>query len=80
MNNNPRFPIGTRFHTRGKFPRVATVVDIHTTRNLAGEVVKLRYMATYELTPAHVVTDYDVCETSIAIRLIDQPTETKGTL
>jgi hypothetical protein len=40
--------IGTKFKTRGKHPRECTVVDIYTTTNLAGEVVKTEYLCEHE--------------------------------
>ena len=35
-NQTMRFPIGTQFKTRGKHPRLATVIDYLVTTNLAG--------------------------------------------
>jgi len=60
-----RFPIGTRFALRGKGSRLATVVDVWRTYNLAGELVKLRYVATHEFA-GQTVTDSDVVDTTIA--------------
>jgi hypothetical protein len=60
------FRIGTQFLTRGTHPRLCTVTDILTTRNAAGHVVKVRYVATHELL-GQVVTDRDVCATTIAM-------------
>ena len=34
---------GTRFKTRGKHPKECEVIDIHTTRNIAGDIVKTEY-------------------------------------
>ena len=62
----PRFVVGTQFMTRGKAPRLCTVVDIWRTYNTAGELVKLRYVATHELM-GQTLTDYDVVETTIAM-------------
>ncbi|WP_306049215.1 hypothetical protein [Oceaniradius stylonematis] len=47
--DKPQFPVGTAFKTRGKHPRLCTVTDYHVTRNLAGEIVKAEYVATFEL-------------------------------
>lgn len=58
--------IGTQFKTRGKYPRKCTVVDIHTTTNHAGEVVKVRYVATHSFM-GQIITDSDVTETTIAM-------------
>jgi hypothetical protein len=60
------FSIGQQFMTRGKFPRLCTVVDILTTYNLAGEAVKLRYVATHEFM-GQIVTDRDVPQVSVAM-------------
>lgn len=62
----PRFPIGTKYKTRGKFPRLCTVTDILTTYNSKGEFVKLRYVATHEFLGA-TITESDVVETTIAM-------------
>ena len=43
-------PVGTRFVRVGApADRVETVVDIHETRNLAGEVVKVEYVAEHAM-------------------------------
>ena len=62
----PRFGIGQRFKTRGKHPRLCTVTDIWRTYNSAGELVRLRYVAQFELC-GQFVTDHDVVETTIAL-------------
>ena len=63
------YTIGTKFKTRGKHPRVCIVTDILKTYNNAGDLVKTRYQASHEFM-GQIVTDYDVCETSIAMGLI----------
>lgn len=65
MATEPRFPIGTQFKTRGKHPRVCTVVDIHRTYNAQGALVKVRYVATHEFL-GQTVTDSDVVDATIA--------------
>lgn len=65
----PRFAIGTRYKTRDKHPRECTVVDIHKTFNMAGELVKIRYVATHNFA-GQVLTDNDVVETTIARGLL----------
>jgi len=40
--------VGDRFMSTRKVPRECTVVDIHTTTNLAGEVVKVEFKAVHE--------------------------------
>lgn len=58
------FPIGTKFKTQGKHPRLCTVVDIWKTYNSNNELVHVRYVATHEFM-GQIVTDYDVVETTI---------------
>jgi hypothetical protein len=65
----PRFPIGTRFLTRGKHPRECTVTDYLITRNLAGEIVRTRYVATHTFCNQNI-TETDIVETTIARNLI----------
>ena len=65
----PRFKVGQRFKTGGKNPRVCTIVDILRTVNLAGECVKLRYVATHAFC-GQTVTDHDVLDVTIAKGLI----------
>ena len=60
------YAIGTQFKTRGKCPRVCTVVDILKTYNSAGELVKIRYVATHEFS-GQTVTDSDVVAATIAM-------------
>lgn len=62
----PKFTIGQQFKTRGKHPRLCTVVDILKTYNSAGEMVHFRYVATHELMGA-TITEYDVVETTVAM-------------
>lgn len=69
MINEPKYRIGQRFKTAGKNPRIATVIDIYKTYNNAGNLVKIRYVAQYP-SVLNIVTDYDVCEASIAMRAI----------
>lgn len=48
---------------------MCTIVDILRTVNLAGECVKLRYVATHEFC-GQTVTDHDVLDVTIAKGLI----------
>lgn len=65
------FKIGTKFFPVGKkYKSVYTVVDIHTTRNSAGDIVKVRYVAEYEFC-GQIVTDRDVGAVTIARGLIE---------
>lgn len=40
--------IGDKFMSHGKHPRECTVVDIYTTTNTAGEVVKVQFKAVHQ--------------------------------
>lgn len=64
-----KFSIGTQYRTRGKAPRLCTVVDRLTTLNDNGVVVKRRYVATHEVA-GQVVADADVVETTVAMGLV----------
>jgi hypothetical protein len=75
MTQQPKFPIGTEFRTRGKAPKLCTVIDILRTFNSSGELVRVRYVATHELI-GQTVTDSDVLETTIAMGL--QATSREG--
>lgn len=44
----PRFTVGTKFLSHGKQPNTCTVIDIHTTTNIAGEVVGITYLCEHE--------------------------------
>jgi len=68
------YSIGTKFKTRGKAPRVCIVTDILKTYNSAGDLVKTRYQASHEFM-GQIVTDYDLCATTIAMGLIVEVTE-----
>lgn len=60
------YPIGTQFKTRGKHPRLCTVIDILKTYNSKGEHVQTRYVATHELM-GQTLIDRDVVRTTIAM-------------
>lgn len=63
---NVRFKVGDQFIRQGRKRKdVETIIDILTTRNTSGEVVKIRYVATHEFL-GQTVTDHDVCDTTIA--------------
>lgn len=65
-----RFPIGTQYRSgHGKGTRVCTITDQLTTRNAAGEVVRLAYISEHEFMGQRV-TDHDVCDTTIARNLV----------
>jgi len=65
----PQYRVGTKFKTRGRHPRECTVIDIWKTYNTAGELVRIRYVATHEIM-SRLVIDYDVLETTIAMGLL----------
>lgn len=60
-----RFPVGTQYMSSGKNPRLCTVVDVYVTRNLAGEMVAMRYVSEHDLM-GNKVLDYDVVDVTIA--------------
>lgn len=66
-----RFPIGTQYKTRGKAPRLCTVVDILKTYNSGGELVRIRYETMHEFCGQAVIS-HDVVDTTIAIGLIEE--------
>lgn len=47
MNLVKGVAINDKFMSRGKHPHVCTVVDIHTTTNLAGEIIKIEFKAVH---------------------------------
>lgn len=63
--------MGTKFTTRPspKVTRENTVVDFWVTRNLAGEVVRVRYVSTNKMLGQNVF-NYDVVQTTIDRGLI----------
>lgn len=77
-SKTPKFAPGTVYKTRGKHPRICTVKDVHTTYNLDGEIVSITYLATHQFM-GQTVTDRNVCETTIAMGLIEKvnPSSTK---
>lgn len=48
MNSIKGVAVGDKFTSRGKHPHVCTVVDIYTTTNLAGEIVKIEFKAVHD--------------------------------
>lgn len=59
------YKIGTKFLSGGKAKKINTVVDIHTTLNLAGEIVNVRYVATHVFC-GQIVEERDICAVTIA--------------
>lgn len=72
MPTSPKYPIGTKFKTRGKAPRLCTVIDILRTYNHAGELVSIRYVATHDFLGQKVI-DLDVPETTISMGIVVDP-------
>lgn len=60
-----KYPVGTTFLPRGKGRHTCTVTDFHTTRNLAGEIVRERYVATHQFL-GQTITETDIAEATIA--------------
>ena len=56
--------IGKQYLTRGKHPQLCTVVDVHTTCNQKGEIVKVRYVSEHVFLNQKVI-DKDVVKTTI---------------
>ena len=63
------YPIGTKYTPIGKVKRECTIIDILKTYNNAGELVKIRYIATHDFM-GQTVTDNDVIGTTIARGLL----------
>jgi|TARA_R110000868_G_scaffold36922_2_gene130586 hypothetical protein len=56
--------IGKQYKTRGKHPRLCTVIDVHTTYNQAGDIVKIRHVSEHDFLGQKVI-DRDVSITTI---------------
>ena len=63
--------IGVVYKTRGKHPKICTVVDRLETYNSKGELVKTRYVSEHEFL-GQTVTDNDVVPVTILRGRIDQ--------
>ena len=64
------YPVGTKFKTRGKHPKVCTVIDFHTVTNLAGDIVDEYYISSHEFL-GQTVIDHNVRLTTIVMGLIE---------
>ena len=75
------FAPGTTYKTRGKAPRLCTVVDRLNTYNIKGELVSTRYVSTHEFL-GQTVTNSDVVVTTIQMGLVKgvYPEEEKADL
>lgn len=63
------YEIGTKFIPIGRDGRECTVVDILKTFNNAGELVRIRYVATHQFC-GQTITDSDVVAATIARGLV----------
>ena len=66
------YPIGTKYKTRGKNPKVCTVTDILKTYNSHGTLVCIRYVSVHDFL-GRLVTDSNVVETTIKMGLVEVP-------
>jgi len=57
--------IGTQYLSSGKAPRLCTVVDIHLTYNLAGELVRTGYVCEHEFL-GQMIREIDVNQVTVA--------------
>ncbi len=62
----PKYEVGQQYLPKGKGCTLRTIIDIHTTYNLASEVVRLRYVSTHDFLGQKVI-ELDVCETTVSI-------------
>lgn len=60
-----KYPVGTKYVKNNKRKDVCTVVDFHTTTNMAGEVIRMRYVTSHAFM-GQTVLDHDVPETEIS--------------
>ena len=51
--------IGTQYYSSGKYPKLCTVIDIHTTYNYLNELVKIRYVTAHEFM-GQIIKEYDI--------------------
>ncbi len=56
--------LGKQFKTRGKHPKLCTVVDVHKTYDKDGELVRTRYVSQHEFL-GQTVTTYDIPSVTI---------------
>jgi hypothetical protein len=65
----PENLIGVQYMTRGKSPRLCTVVDKHTTYAMDGSIFRERYVSTYDFI-GQLMTNYDVVRTTIVMNQV----------
>lgn len=66
-----RFPIGTKYTTGGKHPRIATITGQHTTIDQDGNVVRERYVSVHEFLN-RVIQETDIPDTTVARGLLPE--------
>ena len=71
-----KYPTGTHYLSAGKNPSLCTVTDCLKTYNSKGLLVRVGYESTHEFV-GQVVTNRDVCATSIARGIARLETFTK---
>lgn len=69
MNITHRFPIGTKYMSRGKRQDVCTVIDHLTITNSKGEIVAVRYITSHQFF-GQIVIESEVLDTTIARGLL----------
>lgn len=66
------YPLGTRYVRQcGKRKDVCTIVDVLKTYNAAGDLVRVRYVATHDFLGQKVL-DADVCAVTVARGLLTE--------
>lgn len=65
----PKYLPGTTYKTRGRQPRLCTVIDVHITYSLAGDLVRVRYVSIHEFM-GQTITNNDVVQTTIDMGLV----------
>lgn len=66
----PRFAPGTQYLPAGqKRPKIHTVTDVFTTRNLAGELVSIKYVSEHDFL-GQKLKGYDIADATIARGLV----------
>jgi hypothetical protein len=66
----PRFAPGTQYRPTGrKYAELCTVTDVYTTRNLAGELISIRYVSEHVFYN-QTMKNYDIADTTIARGLV----------
>lgn len=63
----PQYEIGFQFiGKRDKHKRVQTIIDIHTTRDINGDLVKIVYVTEHDFS-GQMVRNYEVLESEITL-------------